>query len=381
MKQKSGQARSGPPLYFSLIWLVYLAFPLETILNMPFAKMWPQLLLLAAFVGLYLYCFKATRFRFEAALLLLVLVGVFCWLFGEDFVFLTFYPSPIIGTLNARWQRFSGMGAMLALLVTVAIGFGLYQDENDIFQYLPAMLIMMTVPLGMQLSRRSNELKTKLALANDEIARLSKNEERQRISRDLHDTLGHTLSLITLKSELAERLIAKNPERAALEIKDVQTTSRAALKQLRELVSGMTMSTTREEAGHAAQLLAAAGMNLRLQGDECLSELPPLIDSIMGMCLREAVTNAVKHSEATWCWIEWRREESGIVMTVRDNGRGCVRSEASTPVESSGLRGMRERLRLVEGELDWRSEAGEGTQLVVKLPLVDKSGGKEASGA
>jgi len=381
MKQKSGQARSGPPLYFSLIWLVYLAFPLETILNMPLAKMWPQLLLLAAFVGLYLYCFRATRFRFEAALLLLVLVGVFCRLFGEDFVFLTFYPSPIIGTLKVRWQRFAGMGAMLALLVSVAVGFGLYQDENDIFQYLPAMLIMMTVPLGMQLSRRSSELKTKLALANDEIARLSKNEERQRISRDLHDTLGHTLSLITLKSELAERLIAKNPERAALEIKDVQTTSRAALKQLRELVSGMTMSTTREEAGHAAQLLAAAGMNLRLHGDECLSELPPLIDGIMGMCLREAVTNAVKHSGATWCWIEWSREASGIVMTVRDNGRGCERSEASAPVESSGLRGMRERLRLVEGELEWRSEAGVGTQLVVRLPLVDKSGGKEATGA
>ncbi|MDI4646820.1 sensor histidine kinase [Cohnella hashimotonis] len=380
MKQKSGQARNGPPLYFSLIWLVYLIFPLETILSMPAAQMIPSLLLLGLFVGTYLYSFKAPRFRFTAALLLLAMVGVFCWLYGENFVFLTFYPSPLVGTLNVRWKRFAGMGAMLALLGAVAVYFGLYENETDIFQYLPAMLIMLTVPFGMQLTRRSNELKNKLSLANDEIARLSKSEERQRISRDLHDTLGHTLSLITLKSELAERLIAKNPERAAAEIRDVQNTSRAALKQLRELVSGMNAATTREETSHASQLLQAAGIRLQVRGEDRLADLPPLVDNMMAMCLREAVTNAVKHSGASSCRISWAKDDSGIVMTVSDDGRGCPPDDKREKAGGSGLRGMRERLRLIEGELEWRSEAGAGTQLTIKLPLVEKTKDEEATG-
>ncbi|MFD2333648.1 sensor histidine kinase [Cohnella sp. GCM10020058] len=380
MKQKSGQARNGPPLYFSLIWLVYLVFPLETILSMPARQMLLSLLLLGLFVSTYLYSFKAPRLRFTAALLLLAMVGAFCWLYGENFVFLTFYPSPLIGVLNVRWKRFAGMGAMLALLAAVAAYFGLYENETDIFQYLPAMLIMMTVPFGMQLTKRSNELKNKLSLANDEIARLSKSEERQRISRDLHDTLGHTLSLITLKSELAERLIAKNPERAAIEIRDVQNTSRAALKQLRELVSGMNAATTREETAHASQLLQAAGIPLEARGEEHLAGLPPLVDNIMAMCLREAVTNAVKHSAASSCRIEWAKHDAGIVMTVSDDGRGCAAVQGNEAAEGSGLRGMRERLRLIEGELEWRSESGAGTQLIIKLPLVEKTG-EEATGA
>lgn len=381
MKQKSGQARIGPPLYFSLIWLVYLAFPLETILDMPVAQMVPSLLLLGLFIGTYLFSFKIPRFRFTAALLLLAMVGVFCWMFGENFVFLTFYPSPIVGTLSEKWKRMTGIGAMLALLAAVAAYFGLYENETDIFQYLPAMLIMLTVPLGMQLTKRSNELKNKLSLANDEIARLSKSEERQRISRDLHDTLGHTLSLITLKSELAERLIAKNPERAAAEIRDVQHTSRAALKQLRELVSGMNAATTREEAAHASLLLQAAGIRLQASGEQHLAALPPLVDNIMAMCLREAVTNAVKHSGASSCRIEWVKHDAGIVMTVSDDGRGCAAARGGEAKGGSGLQGMRERLRLIEGELEWRSEAGAGTQLVIKLPLVEKTGVEEASGA
>ncbi|MFC3802177.1 sensor histidine kinase [Cohnella sp. GCM10012308] len=381
MKQKSGQARNGPPLYFSLIWLVYLVFPLETILSMPVRQMVPSLLLLGLFVSTYLYSFKAPRFRLSAALLLLAMVGAFCWLYGENFVFLTFYPSPLIGVLNVRWKRFAGMGAMLALLAAVAVYFGLYENETEIFQYLPAMLIMLTVPFGMQLTRRSNELKNKLSMANDEIARLSKSEERQRISRDLHDTLGHTLSLITLKSELAERLIAKNPERAAVEIRDVQHTSRAALKQLRELVSGMNTATTREETAHASQLLQAAGIRLEAQGEDCLAGLPPLVDNIMAMCLREAVTNAVKHSGASSCRIEWFKHDAGIAMTVSDDGRGCAAMQGNEAAGGSGLRGMRERLRLIEGELEWRSETGAGTQLIVKLPLVEKTGDEEATGA
>lgn len=378
MEHGHKEARGGPPLYFSLIWLVYLAFPLETILNLPLREMLPHLALLAVFAVIYLYSFRPSRFRFQAVLLLLALVGVFCWLFGANFIFLSFYPSPIIGLLRERWQRFAGLGVMLALLVAVTFYFGLYRDESDSFQYFPAMLIMMTIPFGMQLTRRSRELKSKLSLANDEIARLSKVEERQRISRDLHDTLGHTLSLITLKSELAEKLIAKHPERAALEIRDVQSTSRAALRQLRELVSGMVMTTTREEAAHAASLLATAGIPLALEGEDQLAALPPLADSIMAMCLREAATNAVKHSGASRCRVTWAREGGGIAMTVTDDGRGCAEAGAGA---GSGLRGMRERLRLVEGELDWRSAAGAGTTLVVKVPLLDKSGGEEASGA
>ncbi|WP_258881463.1 sensor histidine kinase [Paenibacillus sp. sptzw28] len=280
---------------------------------------------------------------------------------------------PIIGIMPTKKKTFISVTALIALFVLVGWHYKLYENGQAIMQLLPSMLIMLYIPIALRISRKSYELREKLVLANEEIARLSKSEERQRISRDLHDTLGHTLSLITLKSELAEKLVTKNPERAIQEVMDIQSTSRAALKQVRELVSGMNAVTIRDELVNAKQILAAANIELKVHGDLTDGSAPPLADNILGMCLREAVTNAVKYSKARTLKVDWVEEPGLFKLAVADDGGGTDAPASEGWTLGSGLRGMKERLKLVEGELDFDSVKGRGTTVTFTVPRVTKS--------
>lgn len=167
---------------------------------------------------------------------------------------------------------------------------------------------MLVSPFGIKSLGRRKILEKQLDQANEVIEELVKREERMRIARDLHDTMGHTLSLITLKSQLVERLVAKDPERAQAEAREIQRTSRAALRQVRELVSEMRAVTVAEELAEAGKMLRAAEIVLEVQGEVSLEDVPDLTQNILSLCIKEAVTNIVKHSQATRCRI-------GIALT------------------------------------------------------------------
>ncbi|MBM7569001.1 sensor histidine kinase [Paenibacillus sacheonensis] len=378
MRKWNRRSAQGPPLVFSLVWLVYLAFPLTALLELPTLQLIEGLLVMVVFIVLYVSGYVLQRARLAAVIGLLVIVLAFCLTFDASGIYMTFYAAPLIGLLKRRWEMYAGYGAMLGLMVFDVVYYRIYDDHELLVQLFPAMVVMLIIPVGMQLGQRSKEIRKKLTLANEEIARLSKNEERQRISRDLHDTLGHTLSLITLKSELAEKLIAKHPERAVQEVKDIQATSRAALKQVRELVSGMNAVTVRLEVDHAKQILAAAGIVLEQRGDLDGAIPSPLIDNILGMCLRESVTNVVKHSQARSCTVGLRRDPGSLRLTVEDNGIGLAKSEQAAAGSCNGMKGMRDRLKLIEGEMKAETaESGQGTRIVFTVPIVHKAGKTE----
>ena len=199
----------------------------------------------------------------------------------------------------------------------------------------------------------------KLKLANDEIEHLAKTAERERIARDLHDVLGHTLSLITLKSELARKLVDRDPERAKLEMQDVENTSRAALADVREAIRGYRSDGFFAELGRARAALETAGVTL--QCSTVPLELSPEQESVLALALREAVTNVVRHAEAQRCEVRLMKEAALCRLEIADDGRG------SDAPEGNGLRGMRERLQSVGGSLERLS--GQGTRLVIQLPL------------
>ncbi|MCQ6562446.1 sensor histidine kinase [Paenibacillus mendelii] len=374
MKNKQTRPREGPPFVFTFIWLFYLAFPLHTMLQQPIGEMVVDSILILVFAASYIISFRYHKGRFGLIIVMLLIVAVFCIRYHENFLYMAFYPSPVIGTLRSTRRMLLAMGAMLLLFGSISLHYELYSDSDQMLSLLPAIMVMLLMPVAMRYGWRSRELRGKLTLANEEIARLSKNEERQRISRDLHDTLGHTLSLITLKSELAEKLIVKNPERAVKEVRDIQDTSRAALNQVRELVSGMNTVTIQDEVDHAKQILAAAGIVLETKGDFDTHVESTIIDNILGMCLREAVTNVVKHSQARMCTIERAEEPGRILLSVTDNGKGVVNHEGNPAVGCNGIKGMKERLKLVEGELLFEPDGGRvGTRLTFIVPLVAKS--------
>lgn len=212
---------------------------------------------------------------------------------------------------------------------------------------------------------RTNE---KLRMTQQEVERLAQTAERERIARDLHDLLGHTLSLITLKSELAAKLVARDPERAEEEIREVERISREALKEVRSAITGYRSDGLPAEMARARLALETAGVKLEYFAVPL--ELPPVEEMVLSLALREAVTNVFRHARARTCRITLEQTEEETRLEVRDDGRG-----AAGP-EGVGLSAMRERVEGLGGRLERRVEGG--TVLTVVLPRHPQE--KKASG-
>jgi Signal transduction histidine kinase len=367
----------GPPIVFMLFWLVYMLFPIFSITEYPLAEQIADYSLVSIFTACYILGHLRKEWRLWAVIIHLVIIAYFSWRYDKDFMYMGFFTASLIGLLPTLRSVGIGLSGVLLLY-----GFEVWHYETTnrmdaLLDLLPAMLALFLLPFVMFIGRRSKLLRAQLQLANDEIARLSKQEERQRISRELHDTLGHTLTMITLKSELAEKLIVHHPDRAKQEIRDVQLTSRAALKQVRELVTGMNTVTLQDELSNAKRILAAAFITIKVQGSPATASLSPLVDNMLGMCLREAVTNVVKHSEARQCVIEWAMTPDQYRLGIRDNGVGCDKTDKGAA--HNGLRGMQERLNLVDGKLEFQSVKGSGSVLTITVPRVRSSSKKGES--
>lgn len=188
-----------------------------------------------------------------------------------------------------------------------------------------------------------------LKLSQQEIRRVAGQAERERIARDLHDVLGHTMSVVIRKAELARRLIDAEPERARTEIMEVERVGREALKQVRETVTGYRVPELAAEAAAAKLALQSSGIETQFDDPP---PLPADSGAVLAMVLREAVTNIIRHSGASRAQVEFSRENGHFRMNVADDGRGGE-CEAG-----NGIRGMRERLAGVGGALEIEGENG-----------------------
>lgn len=203
----------------------------------------------------------------------------------------------------------------------------------------------------------------KLRRAREEVEQLAKIAERERIARDLHDVLGHTLSLIVLKSELAAKLADRDVERAKDEMRDVERTARDALAEIREAIRGYRAEGLASELDRARRTLETAGVAFDCTADA--RALEPSVENVLALVLREAVTNVVRHAGASACRIGLECSGDDVRLEVADNGNG------PRGAEGNGVRGMRERVEAIGGTL--RLEGGAGTRLFVVLPF---SGGR-----
>jgi two-component system, NarL family, sensor histidine kinase DesK len=204
-----------------------------------------------------------------------------------------------------------------------------------------------------------NRTNYKLRMAQDEIEHLAKVAERERIARDMHDVLGHTLSVIILKSELAGKLIDKEPERAKNEIHDVEQTSRKALAEVRNTIRGYRVQSLCEELKQAKATLETAGVTVKAETEQV--KLTPAQESIAALIVREAVTNVVRHAAAQTCLLRLSSLKDRCLIEIQDDGTG------SNGAEGNGLRGMRERIVALGGTLERVS--GKGTKLTIQFPI------------
>lgn len=200
-----------------------------------------------------------------------------------------------------------------------------------------------------------------LRLSQEEVRRLAATAERERIGRDLHDLLGHTLSLVALKSELAGRLIERDPAGARREIADVERVARDALAQVRSAVTGIRAAALVAELASARLLLEMASVQFVYRRDDVA--LPLEIENTLALVLREAVTNIQRHARASNAWAEICMQGDSVRLCIRDDGRGGIGAHGN------GLCGMRERIEAAGGSLSIASVRGQGTQLEIVMPL------------
>ena len=214
----------------------------------------------------------------------------------------------------------------------------------------------------------------RLRRADEEIERLAALAERERIARDLHDLLGHTLSLIVVKSELAARLAQSEPARAGDEMRDVERIGREALGEVRAAVVGYRAKGLRGELDGARRALAAAGVEATVEAD--LPALPIAYESALALALRESVTNVVRHADARHATIRIVVEESRVVLEVADDGRG------GAGPEGAGLTGMRERIAALGGAVKRDGESGMRVRVTLPVEATRVAGARrsESSG-
>ena len=285
------------------------------------------------------------------------------------YVYFSLFLAFFIGNI-LKVAGFITLYSIHLSVTLLAVYFG-YLHANPILisqaPFVFVCLIAVTLlPVTTYTRNKREMLQGELNDANKRISELVKLEERQRIARDLHDTLGQKLSLIGLKSDLAGKLVAQNPGRAKSEIQDVQQTARSALKELRQLVTEMRGAHVEEEIERLRKMLETANIALVVKGDSALVNISLLCENVLSMCLKEAVNNIVKHSSATACTIEIVQAQGEVRVHVLDNGVGI--GDSAPYYRGNGLRGMKERLEFVNGSLEIASR--DGTQITMSVPKI-----------
>ncbi|HEY4048696.1 MAG TPA: sensor histidine kinase [Acidobacteriaceae bacterium] len=311
------------------------------------------------FLLLYIGAHTQRGLKHTASLVCMLLLGI-CYLpinEGSIGIFIYFAAAAAAAVRSSR---------LLALILSFqcfCVAFERFHFHLDPWILSTGILIPLIVGVTVFSEAQQRRSDARLRLAHEEIEHLAKRAERERIARDMHDVLGHTLSMIVLKSELAGRLIHGAPAKASKEIGDIERTARHALSEVRQAIGGYRAESLAAELERTQRTLSTAGLHLVCNADPL--PLRPADETVLSLIVREAVTNIVRHANARECRLSIENQGDHALLVISDDGRGGVRQEGN------GLRGMRERVEARGGKFMLSSE--NGTQLKILLPLEQPS--------
>jgi two-component system, NarL family, sensor histidine kinase DesK len=341
-----------------LLWVLYLGFFfVQPVVDHVSRKLWAfDALGAAIFLVLYWGIFLLERPRPLVHVGGMVLLGVLYLPYNTGgCTFFIFAAAMVPFLVDTQARAIAGLGAIAA--VAAIEGFFLPMSNWERFW---AAVFPVFIGAGNVFFAERNRMNRKLRKANEEIENLAKVAERERIARDLHDVLGHTLSVITLKSELAGKLIERDPQRAGKEIREVEQISRQALSDVRDAIRGYRSQGLVAELAQAKTTLETAGLTVQCDAATTM-KLPAVQESVLSLAVREAVTNVVRHAQARTCRMRLEQQNGSCRLEIHDDGCG------SSNGEGNGLRGMRERVEMLGGTLNRNTEAG--TRIIITLPL------------
>ena len=324
-------------------------------------RTWVLTVLLAAmFIPLYLAVWWREGRVAYGCLLAIPLLGFVSYPFNLGASCFFIYAAALFGF---AFQPRIALGALALLSLGIAVqGWFLH-----ITPWSWGFAIFLSVAIGVADIQQAQQKRAnaKLRMAQEEVEHLAKVAERERIARDLHDVLGHTLSVIVLKSELASRLFDRDSDRARAEIAEVEQIAREALAEVRQAVRGYRAGGLIEEFTRARSTLETAGIRAECEIPKtalAMRELSPAQETVLALVMREAVTNVVRHSGAEACQLRLERKGDQYRLEITDDGRGGFGAEGN------GLRGMRERLEALGGTME--RDGSHGMRITATLPLL-----------
>lgn len=348
--------KQGHSRFFNLVWLIYTVFFFIEPIHRNTPGYWAGFVLVyLIFLALYLASFQACSRR--TGLLLMAAMGA---------LGLIYYPfnsgASGIFIYVAALTPFVAESTAISISVIVAAACAEVLEgmllHGGPWSWGITGFLCFAIGAGNLVASIQTRTNRKLHLAHEEIAHLAQVAERERIARDLHDVLGHTLSVVVLKSELAGKLMEQNPARARKEIAEVEQIARAALGEVRQAIRGYRSEGLAAELDRARATLDAAGVTLECSS--CPPKLQMADETVLSLIVREAVTNIVRHARASQCRMDFQEDTERTALIVEDNGCGGV------SLEGNGIRGMRERAESLGGRL--RIESAQGTRLIVEIP-------------
>ncbi len=279
---------------------------------------------------------------------------------GGEFVFAVVVSSFFLrqGTTLSAFRRFAAI--LLAQAAGLFLETWLLHLPFSIAQ--SVVFFMVVIGLSNFSFARQVFVSGQLRKANEEIEHLTQQTERERIARDLHDLLGHTLTVIAVKSDVANRLFSLQPEIAHREIAEVETTAREALREVRSAVTGYRAGGLAAELSKTRNALRSAGVQLLTKVD--VVDLSPRESDLLCFVLREATTNILRHAHATECRVELSKDRE-VSLTIDDDGVGKQSGDGN------GIEGMRDRLRQAHGSLTILGSPLGGMRVLAKLPALE----------
>ena len=354
----------------SLVWLGFIVAPLVDAIGHG-GQGWSYALTIAAaavFAWLYVwlvFIWIDERRRWLGWLLAVVLAALAIGLtvfsrnsWGYLFSYVAACTALVVPSV---WSFPAVILIALASLGATALGGG---DAGSASGYaISAVGVGLLLSLMRDLRTRNQELTE----ARAELARTAVAAERERFARDLHDLLGHTLSVITLKTELAGRLLPSRVEDAAREIREVEQVARGALSEVRDAVSGYRRPTLAGEMEGARVALAAAGIIAEFERSPVA--LPPEVEAVLAWAVREGATNVIRHSGASRCEVRVMAGLDGAEVEVVDDGRGCAAAANGSEATGNGLSGLGERAHRVRGRIEAGTLPSGGFRLAVSVPV------------
>ncbi|MCT3065874.1 sensor histidine kinase [Lactiplantibacillus pentosus] len=350
----------------SYVWLVYLPYTIATYLPVKSWRDWLWLMLVGCFLALYILVVEKPRWRFVTMPAELAVAGLFALFAANNFVII--FPGWQVSFLLARRPKREFYWFAMAYYAFLIVGCVLdYLQFPGTFTWQNGNLMGLVFPFASPILAytfsRSIERQRQLNQTNRRLKTIVERHERERIARDLHDTLGQSFSMITLKAELASKLLVKASDKVAPELTEIAQTSRQNLQLVREIVNNLHEQSLTEMLLDQTHNLAVAGVWVTTTGEAQATKWPTTVQSCFAAVLVEAITNVIRHAHAQTVTIDFTETTTSYQIVFQDDGKGgTLRRQGA-----NGLTGMQSRLQANRGTFAITSSR-RGTWLTLKLP-------------